>query len=235
MNRRILLLFSILICVVFCISGAFSQDANNKEQQYSLTSKDLDEDGKMLDQQVVELSKKIENVIAKYKLMTIKNIRLVPYQMTYTMGDNYIKLEKHHFTRDDLVKNRVRALRTRSIIIYTNGTTVNKIESIIIEKNYYEDTTNEVRIVDNSPTEAGTDDIIFTHIMNGNKIVNGEKLGDIKNNTAFPVRNELKREFYVPHLSYFYDAVLNVAETYYKGIKDAEQTMKEFLENSTRY
>jgi len=235
MNKRILSLLSILICVVFCISGAFSQDATNKEQQYSLSSKDLDEDGKMLDQQVVELSKKIENVIAKYKLKTIKDIRLVPYQMTYTMGDNYIKMEKHHFVRDELLTNRVRALQKRSIIIYTNGTSVNKIESIILEKNYYEDTTNEVRIVDNSPTAAGTDDIIFTHIMNGNKIVNGEKLGDIKNSTAFPVRNELKREFYVPHLSYFYDSILNVAETYYKGMKDAEQTMQEFLEKSTRF
>ncbi len=235
MNKRGFTVLSILACVVLSFSLAFSQDSENEGQKYSLASKELEEDGKMLDKQILDLSKKIEQVISKYKLLTIKDIRLVPFRMTYSLGDNYIKMEKHHFDRDELNPGRVRALQKRSMIIYTNGNTVNKIESIILEKNYYEDSSNEVRIVDNSPTAAGTDDILFTHIMNGTKIVDGQKLGDIKNNTAFPVRNELKRDFYIPHLSYFYDSLLNVAETYYKGMKDAEQTMKEFLQESTKY
>ncbi len=235
MNKRLFTVLSIIACVVLSFSLGFSQDAEKEGQKYKLASKELEKDGQMLDKQVVDLSKKIEEVISKYKLLTIKDIRLVPFRMTYSLGDNYIKMEKHNFDRDEFNPGRVRALQKRSMIIYTNGNTVNKIESIILEKNYYEDTSNEVRIVDNSPTAAGTDDIIFTHIMNGTKIVDGEKLGDIKNNTAFPVRSDLKRDFYIPHLTYFYDSLLNVAETYYKGMKDAEQTMKEFLEESTKY
>ena len=235
MNKRFFTVLSIVFCIVLSVSLVFSQDSENQGKKYSLASKELEEDGKMLDKQVVDLSQKIQEVISKYELLSIKDIRLVPFRMTYTLGDNYIKMEKHNFDRDELNPGRVRALQRRSMIIYTNGNTINKIESIILEKNYYEDTSNEVRIVDNSPTAEGTADILFTHIMNGTKIVDGKKLGEIKNNTAFPVRNDLKRDFYIPHLTYFYDSILNIAETYFKGMKDAEQTMKEFLEESTEY
>ncbi len=55
----------------------------------------------------------------------------------------------------------------------------------------------------------------------------------MKNSTAFPVRNSLKRVFLVPHLEYFYQVLLSIAETYAKGIKDSDSQMFEFLKEST--
>ncbi|HOR94107.1 MAG TPA: hypothetical protein PLZ38_09055, partial [Spirochaetota bacterium] len=66
-------------------------------------------------------------------------------------------------------------------------------------------------------------------------IVTDKKLSEVKNTLAFPIQNQLKNEFYIPHLMYFYDVLLNISETYYKGIKDIDSTMTEFLKSSTKY
>jgi len=104
-----------------------------------------------------------------------------------------------------------------------------------MERDYNGGLSTQVIIVDPTPTAAGTDDIIFTHILNGKKLLDGRKLGEVKNSTAFPVRNNLKREFLVPHLEYFSQVLLSIAETYARGIKDSDSQMYEFLKQSTSY
>ena len=70
----------------------------------------------------------------------------------------------------------------------------------------------------------------------GNKtVVDGKKLGDIKNSIVYPVRNNIKRDFLIPSLAYFYNVLLNIAETYSKGVKDSDSMMYEFLRKSTEY
>lgn len=209
----------------------FSQQAKKD----SLESETLVNEGKELDQQILSFCKRIEETVAKYKLMSIKDIRLLPFQISYSQGNDYIYLEKHYFVKDDLIPNKIKIKKLKSIKIYTNGTTVSKLESIIREENYYENTVSEVKIIDPTPTALGTDDIVFSYIRENKVILTEKKLSEVKNSTAFPVQNQLKREFYIPHLMYFYDVLLNIAETYYKGMKDVDSTMTEFLKDSTKY
>jgi len=212
-------------------TGVFSQETKKD----SLESEALVNEGKELDQQILTFCKRIEETIAKYKLMSIKDIRLLPFQISYSQGNDYIYLEKHFFVKDDLVPNKIKIKKLKSIKIYTNGTTVSKLESIIREENYYENTVSEVKIIDPTPTSLGTDDIVFSYIRENKVILTEKRLSEVKNSTAFPIQNQLKREFYIPHLMYFYDVLLNIAETYYKGMKDVDSTMTEFLKDSTKY
>ncbi|HOJ30101.1 MAG TPA: hypothetical protein PL059_13630 [Spirochaetota bacterium] len=229
MRKLYLIIFIIASMIV--TTGVFSQETKKD----SLESEALVNEGKELDQQILTFCKRIEETIAKYKLMSIKDIRLLPFQISYSQGNDYIYLEKHFFVKDDLVPNKIKIKKLKSIKIYTNGTTVSKLESIIREENYYENTVSEVKIIDPTPTSLGTDDIVFSYIRENKVILTEKRLSEVKNSTAFPIQNQLKREFYIPHLMYFYDVLLNIAETYYKGMKDVDSTMTEFLKDSTKY
>jgi len=229
MRKLYLIIFIIASMIV--TTGVFSQETKKD----SLESEALVNEGKELDQQILTFCKRIEETIAKYKLMSIKDIRLLPFQISYSQGNDYIYLEKHFFVKDDLIPNKIKIKKLKSIKIYTNGTTVSKLESIIREENYYENTVSEVKIIDPTPTSLGTDDIVFSYIRENKVILTEKRLSEVKNSTAFPIQNQLKREFYIPHLMYFYDVLLNIAETYYKGMKDVDSTMTEFLKDSTKY
>ncbi|MDH7554560.1 MAG: hypothetical protein QHH74_12990 [Spirochaetota bacterium] len=229
MRKLYLIIFIIASMIV--TTGVFSQETKKD----SLESEALVNEGKQLDQEILTFCKRIEETIAKYKLMSIKDIRLLPFQISYSQGNDYIYLEKHFFVKDDLVPSKIKLKKLKSIKIYTNGTTVSKLESIIREENYYENTVSEVKIIDPTPTALGTDDIVFSYIRENKVILTEKRLSEVKNSTAFPIQNQLKREFYIPHLMYFYDVLLNIAETYYKGMKDVDSTMTEFLKDSTKY
>ncbi len=203
--------------------------------KYKLTSEKLDKQGNSLDEEILNLNKKIAAVIKKYNLLKTKDIRILPYQTTYNLGDNYIEIEKHLFTKDKLYGRKITGIKKKRIKIYTNGETISKIESLIFEKNFDSGEINEVFITDPSPGTVSTDDIIFTHKYLGKTIVNGKRLGDVKNTTANPVRNEIKQTFLVPHLNIFYNSLLFIASSYYKSLKDSDLYMSEFLKKSTRY
>ena len=49
------------------------------------------------------------------------------------------------------------------------------------------------------------------------------------------MRNDIKRNFLVPHLGYFYNVLLSIGETYAKSIKNTDSALSEFLEKSTDY
>ncbi len=232
MRKQYLTILIIIIIASMVISANVFSQQTKKD---SLESETLVIEGKQLDEQILTFCKRIEDTIAKYKLMSLKDIRLLPFQISYSQGNDYIYIEKHYFIKDDLVPNKIKIKKLKSIKIYTNGTTVNKLESIIREENYYENTVSEVKIIDPTPSALGTDDIVFSYIRENKVILTDKKLSEVKNSTAFPIQNQLKREFYIPHLMYFYDVLLSIAETYYKGMKDVDSTMTEFLKDSTKY
>lgn len=228
--------FAIVISVVLvAFTLSFGQDSNDKDNKYALTSEKLDQEGRNLDRQIDELSSEISNIIKKYDLLNTRDIRIVPFQTTYKLGDNSIEMEKHSFEKDPFFMGGIAGLMMRKIKIFTTGQSVSKFESEIYEKDYYSGDSDRVVIVDPSPGTAGTDDVVFTHIKNGKRFLDGKKLGEIKNTTAFPVRNELKRDFLIPHLTYFKDSLLFIAEAYYNSLKDADSYMAEFLKQSKEY
>ncbi len=143
--------------------------------------------------------------------------------------------------KENVYKNNVAGIkdvvgiRTKKIKIFTNGQTVTRLESVIYEKYFNTRETSYVEISDPSPTSEGTDDITFTHIYKGKKILDNKKLGDIKNTTASPIRNDIKRDFLLPHLNQFYASILFIAEAYYSSLKDADQNMHEFLRDASNF
>ncbi|HSV96242.1 MAG TPA: hypothetical protein VLM75_04825 [Spirochaetota bacterium] len=234
MKRVLMAVVCLVTAVMLTAPAVWSQEKKEGERGSTLISEKLENDGRALDEQIVSISKKIEDVISRYKLMTVKDIRLLPFQVSYILGDGHIEIQRHSFERDELTK-QVTRLRKKIIKIYSTGSGVSKIESEIIDRDYNGALSTQVTIMDTAPSAAGTDDIVFTHTINGRKLLDGRRLGEVKNSTAFPVRNSLKREFMVPHLEYFYQVLLSIAETYAKGIKDSDSQMFEFLKESTSY
>jgi hypothetical protein len=240
-----LMMMAALVISVHADLGA--QNATQKEEkekdskQYALTSERLDEQGKELDKQIVDYSKKIEAAIKKYDLFNTKDIRVLPYQSEYRQGKDYIEIEKHIFIKENVFKNNIAGIddivgiRTKKIRIFTDGQTVSRLESVIFEKYFNTRETSYVEIVDPSPTSEGTDDITFTHIYKGKKILDKKKLSEVKNTTASPIRNDIKHDFLVPHLNTFYASLLFIAEAYYSSLKDADQNMQEFLRDSSNF
>ncbi len=229
MKRQALILILLFILPIM----VSAQDA--EESGSALQSEKINERGKLLDAQIVGLNKKMAEVIKKYNLLKTTDIRVVPYQTQYNLGDNYIEMEKHSFVKDEIYRRGIVGIRTKKIKIFTDGNSINKIESEIYEKDYYTGEANVVKIVDPSPTTEGTDDVVFNHTDRGKVLVDNKKLGDIRNTTAFPVQNELKTDFLIPHLSQFSDSLLFIAEAYYKSLKDTDVNMYEFLKSSTKY
>ncbi len=224
---------SLFFAMVLIFSAAISAQDDSKD--YKLTSEMLDKQSNELDQQIFNLNKSLAALIKKYDLLKTTDIKVLPFQTNYNLGPDFIEIEKHSFIRDDKFSNKATGVRTKKIVIYTNGETVSKIESRIFEKNFDSGDENVVDIVDPSPQTPDTNDIIFTHTYKGKVLMDKKKFADVKNNTASPLRNEIKQTFLVPHLSLFYDILLFTASSYYKSMKDSDSTMLEFLKKSANY
>ncbi|TFH40905.1 MAG: hypothetical protein E4G96_06620 [Chrysiogenales bacterium] len=222
-------------CLVLAMGVSSAQDTGGKAQKDTLKSESLDQVGKKLDEQISEMNKKMAEIISTYELIKSTGIRWVPYQMNLILGKDFIEMEKHSFTKDGVFGRDITGIQSRKMKIYTDGKTISRIESEIYERDYYAGTSNIVRIVDPSPMAQGTDNVTFTNIINGKIYIDNKRLGDIKNTTAFPIRNDLKREFFVPHLSFFRNSMLFIAESHMKGLKDSEHGMAEFLRKAKQY
>ncbi|MBN1531155.1 MAG: hypothetical protein JXA20_00695 [Spirochaetes bacterium] len=228
--KRILCLASAMVFACVLVLQAQEQGAKS-----TLTSEKLDKQEKDLDAQYLELTKRMEEIVKNYKLMEIKDIRIVPYQTDYRLGSDYIMIEKHTFIKDDERPKEVSGIKTKSIKIYTNGSAISKLEYVIYEKQYYSGVADKVTIVDPSPTSGGMEDIIFTHERRGKYLMKDQKMKDIKNTTAYPIRNELRQLFMIPNLAVFNNALLVTAEGYYQSLKDTDAIMMDFLKSSTKY
>ncbi len=226
----------VLLMIVGLLPVAFlSAQDEPKKKGYTLKSEKLDAKGDELDKQITRLNQDLEKLLVKYDLLNTKDIRQLPFQTTYNMGDDFIQMEKHLFNRNPVAADKVVGIRTRMIKIYTDGNKINKIEYVLYNKDYNSGFWDRVTIMDPTPTDGNTGDIEFTHISTGKTVLKNKKLADIKNTTANPVRNELKQDFLVPNLNIFYDAFQFTAEAYYSEFKDADVKMSEFLKQTTRY
>lgn len=224
----------VMACLVLMVAVSMAQEKDQKGQINKLTSEALDKQGRDLDAQITGIGKKIADIIKNYELLKAP-VRFIPYQTTLVQGADFIEMEKHSFVKDETYARDITGIQIKKIKIFTNGQTVSKIESEIYERDYYSGASNIVKISDPSPTAEGSDDVVFSHIVNGKVFLDAKKMGDMKNTTAFPIRNDLKREFLVPHMSYFMNSLLFIAEAYYKGLKDAESGMADFLKRSKKY
>ncbi|MDY6935057.1 MAG: hypothetical protein SVZ03_12655 [Spirochaetota bacterium] len=235
MCRWYVILFLLIFLLHFISQAGAEKKPIESVDKAQLESEKLNKDGERLDNQILNLNKKIEEVVAKYKLLSTKDIRVLPYRITYRLGKDYIEIETYKFHRDIFGDNRITGIQTKRSRLFVSGQNVSKMEFEIGERQYDIESNVVVRIVDPSPTVVGTDDVVFSHINGRVKLIDEKALGKIRNNMAFPVRNSLKRDFLIPHLTFVYNNLLSIAETYYKGIKDADRAMTNFIIRAIEY
>ncbi|HOO73496.1 MAG TPA: hypothetical protein PK926_17180 [Spirochaetota bacterium] len=226
-------MFLLLLCCIVPLVYGFGQE--KKAQENKLQSENIDNEGKNLDSLINDLNVKIAGLVKKYDLFNNDGIKILPYRFSYSKGDGYIELERYVFLKDDIYNRDIVGIETKQLRVYGAGQGISKIQYTIYENNHLNGMVSQVIIEDPSPEAMGTDDMLFTHQNNGRKLLENRKLGEVKNSTAFPVRNDIKRDFIVPTLSFFYDSLLFICQSYEKSSKDTEHMMNEFLKKSTKY
>ena len=220
--------------IIYASGYVFGEDSELSRED-KLKSEQLENESKELDRQILNINKKIQGVIADNDLLSPKNkIRLLPYQVAMVRGKNFIELERHKFIRSGIDSTEIVGIKKKSVKVLFNGKSISKIESIIFVKRYDDESVTVVNITDPSPNTADTKDMKFEYKVNENMIKN-TILDKVQNTTAFPIQNDLKRNFLIPHLNYFYSVILSIAETYKKGVKDTDSLMADFLKESTVY
>ena len=225
--KRVMTLLLSMICTSLLFAQAATGSGSNQNDGIERAKRDLDK-------QILQFSTNISNVVKNYNLQEANDIKILPYRTDYRKTDDAIEMVRHTFIRHERT-NEIIGMRTKSLKIYLSGGSASKFESRIWVRNYDASYEEEVLIVDPSPTSEGTDDITFTHKENGKKIIDNRKLSEVRNIDAFPVANEIRRDFYVKHLSYFYYTILTIAETYTKNSKDTDDSLKEFMKDSTDF
>jgi hypothetical protein len=240
MGKKTLMLLQIIVLAIIP-SLLFAQQAGQGQQkapaaqkgESSLSNENLDLEGKNLDSIIKAYNEKIQGVIQRNKLMENKNIRIIPYQVDYDLGSDNIFIERHMFLRD-AGGAKVTGEKRKSVRLFISGGSLAKVVTTVYERDYNAASEFTIEITDPSPLTDNTDDIIIKQFNKKVMTVN-KTLADIKNTTAFPVRNDMKRDFYVPNLTYFYNIVLSIAETYSKNAKDTDSSVAEFLRASAGY
>ncbi len=233
--KKTTLIISLLSCFAVIYGSGYVLGQDNLSKKDKLLSKQLVEEGHELDKQILSFNKSIQGVIADNDLLSPKSkIRLLPYQVSMVRGKDFITLERHKFIRSGIDSTKIIGIKRKSMKVTLSGKTASKIESVISVQRYDDESITVVNVTDPSPNTVETKDMRFEYKVNENLIKN-TLLDKVQNTTAFPIRNDLKRNFLIPHLNYFYSVVLNIAETYKKGIKDSDSLMADFLKESAIY
>jgi len=209
-------------------------------QENRLESERLDNQGKNYDKQISELTGRIQKKIAETGILTNKNIKVLPYQTQFRLGPDrenpqYFEVIKHSYITSSQFGRDYVGIEEKSLRIYTDGNNVSKIETIVSTKNYNSQEKEIVTVVDPSPMTEGTDDIVFTHVINKRTLVDQKKLSEIKNTLAYPLRNEIKIQFIIPNLSTLLNSIVFISESTQKSFGDSDQIMFDFLKRSTLY
>jgi hypothetical protein len=237
-NKLAALMILFLTLPVFLTAQDAKPAAEKRES--TLTSKAIDEKGQGFDKQIADLSKSIQQVVADANLMSGSGIRTLPYQTDINWGPEkdspkYVQVVKHIYIKEGLFTGQLIGFEEKVLRIYSDGKTVSQIETIIKTKNFKSQDEEIVTVLDPSPLTESTDDVILHHTLNGRKLIDKKKLGDILNDVDSPIRNGIKSEFIIPNLTILEKNLLFITESNKKGSKDADLNISEFLKKSTLY
>ncbi len=232
------------LIVLFLIMPIFltAQDVkeNKDKKESTLSSKAIEEKGQGFDKQILELNKSIQEVIVDANMMSGSGIRTLPYQTDIHYGPEkenpkYLEIVKHIYIKDGLYSNTLIGFEEKVLRIYSDGKSINQIETIIRTKNFKSQDEEIVTVLDPSPATETTDDIVLNHTFNKVKLIDQKKLGDILNDVDSPIRNGIKSEFIIPSLAILEKNLLFITESNKKGSKDTDTNISEFLKKSTLY
>ena len=238
--KKILAALLILFLIAPILLRAQDARENKGNKESSLSSQAIQEKGETFDKQILSLNKSIQDVIAKANLMSASGIRTLPYQTDISYGPDkenpkYVQLVKHVYIKDGLFSNTLLGFEEKVLRMYSDGKTINQIETIIRTKNFSSQSEEIVSVLDPSPSTENTDDVVISHSLNGRKLIEQKKIGDISNSVDSPIRNEIKSEFMIPNLTILHKNLLFITESNIKGSKDVDMNASEFLKRSTLY
>jgi len=232
--------FMVLFLILPVFLTAQDSKAGTDEKKNTLTSKAIEEKGQAFDKQIADLNKSIQQVVADANMMAGSGIKTLPYQTDINWGpekDNpkYVQIVKHIYIKDGLFTGNLIGFEEKVLRIYSDGKTVNQVETIIKTKNFKSQDEEIVTVLDPSPSTESTDDVILNHTLNGKKLIDKKKLGEVLNNIDSPIRNGIKSEFIILNLTTLEKTLLFITESNKKGSKDADMNVSEFLKKSTLY
>jgi hypothetical protein len=238
--KKILIALMVSFLVIPILLTAQEKKESTDKKESTLASKAIDEKGVGFDKQILDLNKSIQDVIAGANMMSGAGIRTLPYQTDIIYGPDkenpkYVQIVKHIYIKDGLFSNTLIGFEEKILRIYSDGKTVNQIETIIKTKNFKSQDVEIVSVLDPSPSTESTDDVILNHTLNDRKLITQKKLGEILNDVDSPIRNGIKSEFVIPNLTILQKNLLFITESNKKGSKDADLNISEFLKKSTLY
>jgi DNA-binding transcriptional MerR regulator len=239
MKRFLALLITFFLIIPAFISAQESRDSKDK-QDSSLNSQMIDSKSKELDKQILGLYKNIEDIISTSNMMSYEGVKYLPYQTDIVYGPDrskpqYVELIKHIYIKEGLFSGKLIGYEEKVLRIYSDGKTINKMETIIRLRNFKTQSEEVLSVVDPSPKSESKDDIIITHTRNGRKLVDQKKLGEIMNNIDLPIKNDIKAEFMIPNLVTLHKNLLFITESNQKSSKDVDMNVADFLKKSTYY
>lgn len=229
-----LIITAVIAIICMMTAGGFAHE-HQSEEKYTLKPKNFTADSEMLDTHYRNIVVRMEKTISRYDLLNNKNIRSVPHQVEYSLGKDYIKMEKRSFIRSAYDKMRILSVQKKSVKIYTDGSKIKKIETRIYHKNYRTENEKTVLLVDASPSSGGTGDITVSHAVNGKWILKKKKFGTFRNTTASPVQNDMKRNFLIDCIDQFNSYLIIIGEGYEKETKNNQRNIAGFLKESAKY
>jgi len=239
MKRNLVIIMVLFLIMPLLLTAQDAKESKDNKEN-TLTSKAINEKGQGFDKQILDLNKNIQDVVAGANLISASGIKTLPYQTDINYGPEktnpkYVEIIKHVYIKDGMFSNNLIGFEEKILRIYTDGKTVSQFETIIKTKNFKSQDEEVVTVLDPSPATESTDDVMLNHSLNGRKLIDQKKLGDILNDADSPIRNGIKSEYVIPSLTILHKNLLFITESNKKGSKDSDMNVSEFLRRSTLY
>lgn len=194
--------FALLIALIamFATGSLFAIDDTFKsgKDADSQKAKELEETEKALDEKIKTLGESLQF----YSKLDKIEVKYTPGQTNFSKGDGYIELESYNFIPQSYVYGNPVGTKVKKMRLYYSGETLSKIETEILEQDFYHKTKFYSKIVDPSPMDNNANDMIITTSFNDGKPYE-VTVGDMENTLTNPLRINYKRDYYIEHLIYF--------------------------------
>ena len=232
---------SLLLLVSFSLFAIADEFASGKDSEIQ-KAESLAETDRKMDDKIKDINERLSR-FGNLRAIVTKTIQedrpiFTPGQTMVRLSPSdakepYIELEAYDFIPQGY-SNKAIGQRYKIVRLYFDGDKLSKIESIVTEQNFREDSKYMSRVVDPTPLTEGTKDIEITHQFNREKTYD-VTLEKMENTLSNPLKVKFKREFYIPHLTYF-EKLFRYTEEYQKRFGSAnDKVTVETLKRSLEY
>jgi len=182
-------------------------------------AQELTNSEKILDQQILALNEKI----SKYLYLTKLDIIKTPDRVIYYNNPGYIEISTFNEIRQGL---QIKALR----IFHQDG---KYTKSVFVIKDRSLSLSQEDAVIDTQPLNLNKDqvELLGDFFQRSSKL----QVVDIENTVVHPNRITLKRDFYIPSLTYYLNILQMIREYNLRDEIKKETSMINFMKKSRRF